>query len=325
MMRTRAIGLLAIGVALGIAASASAQSFPSRPVRIVSPYSAGAGPTLFLRMLAEPLSKAWSQPVIVDARPGASGFTAIDLAKRAAPDGHELLIVSDAHLAINPALFAQLPYDPERDLVPVARIYRTPFFVVVRSDGPYADVPALVAAAKARPGHVSYGSQYVGSPSHLGSAEIAYLTGTTMIHVPFSDQPQLYIAIANGDVDWALSTIASAQALVGAGRLRFLAIAGPRRSPALPDVPTLAETGGPAGLEVTSWLALMAPRGTPDEVVRRIHADVTRALDEPAVRDKLAAFGFEAAPGTPEEVVRARRAGAARYGEIIRRIGARAD
>lgn len=317
--------LVAIGVALGVAASASAQSFPSRPVKFVTPFSAGAGPTVFLRALAESLSTAWSQPVIVEARPGGSGFAAIDLVKRAPPDGYELLVVSNAHLSINPAMFATLPYDPERDLAPVARVYRTPFFVVVRSQGPYADVPSLVAAAKERPGRVSYGSQYVGSPSHLGGAEFAYLTGTTMIHVPFSDQSQLYVAVANGDVDWAFATLGSALPLASAGKLRFLAVAARSRSPALPDVPTLAEAGGPAGLEVDAWMAMMAPRGTPDDVVRRIHADVARALGEPAIRERLAAFGFDAAPGTPEEIARERRTDAARYGEIVRRIGARAE
>jgi tripartite-type tricarboxylate transporter receptor subunit TctC len=308
-----------------VAAGALAQGFPSHQVRIETPYSPGAAPAVFMHVMADKLARTWSQPVIVDARPGGSGFAAIDVAKNAPADGHDLLVVSNAHVAINPSLYAKLPYDPERDFVPVAMIYRTPFFLIVRSDGPFATVSALVAAAKERPGTVSYGSSYVGSPSHLGSAEFEYVTGTKMIHVPYKDQSQMYASIANGDVGWAFSTLGSALPLVKAGRIRMLAIAAPRRSDALPDVPTLAEAGGPANLVVDSWLALMAPRGTPDDVVRRINADVNRQLADPEMAEKLRTFGFEAAPGTPADLAATIRLEAKRFAELVRRTGARAD
>ena len=172
---------------LGLGSIALAQTFPSKVVKITAPYAAGAGPAIFTRIMADKLSKAWSQPVIVDAKPGASGFIAIEAVKNAAPDGHELLVVSNAHVAINPALYRTLPYDPRKDFVPVAMFYHTPFFLTVSTAGPYQSVPALIAAAKANPGTVSYGSSYVGSPSHLGSAEFEFLTGTKMIHVPYKD------------------------------------------------------------------------------------------------------------------------------------------
>src|SRR5499427_3996136 len=161
-------------------AAAQGQAYPSKVVKVVAPYSASAGPTIFMRLVAERLSKAWGKQVIVDSRPGASGFLAIEAVKNALPDGHELLVVSNAHVAINPALYKKLPYDPQRDFAPVGMIYHTPFFVTVKSDGPYASVTALIAAAKARPGKLSYGAPYVGSPSHLGGADFAYRTGTTM-------------------------------------------------------------------------------------------------------------------------------------------------
>ncbi|HEY8244902.1 MAG TPA: tripartite tricarboxylate transporter substrate-binding protein [Casimicrobiaceae bacterium] len=310
---------------LVIAAGAFAQAYPTRQVRIAAPYSPGAGPAVFMRVVADKLAKAWGQPVIVDPRPGGSGFAAIDTVKNAPADGHDLLVVSNAHVAINPSLYAKLPYDPDRDLVPVAMIYRTPFYLVVRTDGPYPTLPALIAAAKERPGTVSYGSSYVGSPSHLGSAEFEFATGTKMIHAPFKDQSQMYIAIANGDVGWAFTTLGSALPLVSAGKLRLIAIAAPRRADVLPDVPTLAEAGGPAGMVVDSWLALMAPRGTPDDVVRRINADVNRLLADPEVAEKLRAFGFDAAPGTPAELAAIIRAEAKRFAELVRRTGAKAD
>ena len=310
---------------LGACALAVAQPFPSKLVTITAPYSAGSSPAVVTRLLADKLAKAWSVPVIVDSRPGGSGFVAIDAVKKAPPDGHQLLVVSNAHVAINPALYKKLPYDPEKDFVPVAMMYRTPFFLIVATAGPYQSVPALIAAAKGEPGKVSYGSSYVGSPSHLGSAEFEFLTGTKMIHVPFRDQSQMYVSIANGDVGWAFSTLGSALPLMQSGRLKLLAIAAPKRLATQPDVPTLAEAGGPASLQVDAWLALVAPRGTPPEVVRRINADVNKLLADPEIVEQLQRFGFEAAPGTPEQFAEVIRADAKKYGELVRRTGATAD
>jgi len=293
--------------------------------KLDAPYSAGAAPVTFTRLLADKLSKAWSQPVIVEPKPGGSGFLAIEAVKNAMPDGHELLIASNSHVAINPALYQKLPYDPNRDLVPVAMFYRTPFFVIVSTNGPYRSVPALIAAAKANPGTVSYGSSYVGSPSHLGSAEFEYRTGTKMIHVPYRDQSQMYVGIASGDVGWAFSTLGSALPLIQAGKIKILAIAAKDRLKTLPDVPTIEEAGGPAGLEVDSWLALMAPRGTSPDIVRRINAEVNRQLADPEVLEQMRKLGFEPAPGTPEEFAAVIAADAKKYGELVRRTGAKAD
>jgi tripartite-type tricarboxylate transporter receptor subunit TctC len=308
------------------ASAAIGQSFPSKLVTFNAPYSAGSGPAIFTHVMADRLAGAWGSPVIVDARPGGSGFIAIAAVKSAPPDGHELLVVSNSHMAINPALYkGKLPYDPEKDFVPVAMFYRTPFFLVVSSSGPYASVPALIAAAKAKPGEIAYGSSYVGSPSHLGSAEFEFLTGTRMIHVPFKDQSQMYVGIANGDVGWAFSTLGSALPLIQAGRIKLLAIASRERLKTQPDVPTIGEAGGPAQLEVDSWLALMAPRGTPPEVVRQINAEVNRQLADPDVLAQMQKLGFEAAPGTPEQFAEVIRADAKKYGELVRRTGATAD
>ena len=310
---------------LGLGSIALAQTFPSKVVKITAPYAAGAGPAIFTRIMADKLSKTWSQPVIVDAKPGASGFIAIEAVKNAAPDGHELLVVSNAHVAINPALYKKLPYDPRKDFVPVAMFYHTPFFLTVSSAGPYQSVPALIAAAKANPGTVSYGSSYVGSPSHLGGAEFEFLTGTKMIHVPYKDQSQMYVAIAGGDVGWAFSTLGSALPLMQSGRLKLIAIAAKRRLKTLPDVPTLEEAGGPAGMVVDAWLAVVAPRGTPPEIVRRINADINRQLADPEVLEQLQRFGFDAAPGTPEQLADTIRADEKKFAELVRRTGATAD
>ena len=315
--------LLAASLCLS-AATVHGQPYPAKVVKIVAPYSSGSGPAVFMRLIADRLSKRWRQPVIVDSRPGASGFIAIDAVKNAAPDGHELLVVSNAHVAINPALYKRLPYDPQADFVPVGMMYHTPFFVTVRSDGPYSSVPDLIAAAKANPGGITYGASYVGSPSHLGAADLAYRTGTRMILVPYKDQSQMYVSIANGELDWALSTLASALPLMKAGRIKLLAIASAGRSRSAPDVPTVREAGGPE-LVVDSWLALLAPRGTPGAVVRRINADLNAELAAPEVLERLSTFGFEAAPGTPEQLAEAIRADTKTYAELVRLTGASAD
>jgi tripartite-type tricarboxylate transporter receptor subunit TctC len=303
---------------------AGAQAFPSKVVKINVPFSASSGPAVFLHVLAEKLSKTWGERVIIDPKPGASGFIAIEAVKNAAPDGHELLIVSNSHVAINPSLYKKLPYDPEKDFVPVALVYRAPYFVAVSASGPYQTVPALIAAAKANPGKLSYGIAFVGSPPHLGGAQFAYLTGTEMTAVPFKEQTQLYVAIANGDLAWALSTVGSALPLMKAGRIRLIAIATPSRSPAYPEIPTLEEAGGPA-VEIDAWLALMAPRGTPNAVVRRINADLTRQMGDPDVIERLRVLGFQAAPDSPEEVARLIREDTKKYREVVRRIGVTAD
>lgn len=323
---------LAVAIVLSIVAAAAqieltpalAQTFPTKPVRISAPYSAGAAPAVFTRTIADKLSKAWGQPVVVDAKPGASGFIAIEQVKSAAPDGHELLVVANSHVAINPSLYKKLPYDPQKDFVPVAMFYHTPFFLAVATNGPYQTVPALIAAAKAQPGAVSYGSSYVGSPSHLGSAEFEFVTGTKMIHAPYKDQSQMYVGIANGDVGWAFTTLGSALPLKNAGRLKLIAIAAKTRSKAQPDVPTLTEAGGP-DMQVGAWLGIVAPRGTPPDVVRKINADVIRALAEPDVVKQLETFGFEASPQTPEQMGDEFAADAKKFAELVHRTGATAE
>jgi len=312
------------GALAGTGVPVAAQTFPVRPVRIDTPYSAAAGPAVFARAMADKLAKLWGQPVLVDTRPGASGFIALEAAKNAPPDGHELVIVSNAHVAINPWLYKKLPYDPDKDFVPVALFYRTPFYLVAQAGGPYATVRGLVDAAKAKPGTVSYGSSFVGSPSHLGSAEFEYMTGTKMIHVPYKDQSQLYVAVANGDVGWAFSTLGSALPLVQSGKLKLVAIAAKKRAPGQPDVPTLVEAGGP-DMVVDSWIAVLAPRGTPPAVVAKINADVNRVLADPDIQQTLTTLGFDAAPGTPEQLGTFIAAESRRFAEVVKRTGATAE
>ena len=324
LIRKLALTMAFAAIALGPSA-AFAQAWPAKPVRVVSPYSSGSGPDVFLRVVGDKLSRQWGQQVLVDARAGANGFIAIEAVKKAAPDGYEMLLVGNAHATINPNLFAKVPYDIEADFTPVAMLYRTPFYITVAANGPYRNVADIIAAAKAEPGKLTYGTPYVGSPAHLGSVNLELLTGTRMIHVPFKDTVQIYASVGNGDVNWAFGTIGSTMPIVKTGKARLIAVAAKTRSAGMPDVPTIGEAGGPAGLEVDAWVAILAPKRTPAEIVRRVNADVLKLLGDADVRDRLNVLGFDAYPATPEQVSEIIRTDLRKNADLVKRTGAKAD
>jgi tripartite-type tricarboxylate transporter receptor subunit TctC len=312
-------------IALLVPALAMAQAFPNRPVKLVTPYSTGVGPDLYMRALAEVLQKEWGQGVIVEAKPGGNGFIAIEQVKKAQPDGHELLVLANSHLTINPVLFKNVPYDPQADLTPIAGLYRTYFFIAVKSDGPYQSIKDLIAGAKSKPGKLTYGTPYVGSPSHLGSAIFEHETGTQMVHVPFKDTLQIFTSIANGDVDWAVATASSTAPMVKAGRVKLIAVAAPKRMASHPDVPTVEEAGGPKNFEVESWLVLVGPRGLAPDLARRIGAGVQKALASPEMQKRTAALGFETMPANPAEIAAKVKAELKTNADVVKRVGAKAD
>jgi tripartite-type tricarboxylate transporter receptor subunit TctC len=317
--------LLLFACSLLLPALASGQAFPARAVKIVTPYSTGIGPDLYVRSLGEILQKDWGQPVVVEARPGANGFIAVEQVKKAAPDGHELLILANSHLTINPVLFKNVPYDPEADLTPIAGLYETYFFVAVKSDGPYQSIKELIAGAKASPGKLSYGTPYVGSPSHLASAVFEHATGTKMIHVPFKDTLQIFTSIANGDVTWAVATASSTAPMVKAGRVKLIAVAAPKRLASHPEVPTVEEAGGPKDFEAVAWLVLLGPRGLPQDLVRRIGADVQKALATPEMRKRTEALGFETFQANPAQIAAKIKAELRTNADVIKRVGAKPE
>ena len=206
-----------------------------------------------------------------------------------------------------------------KDFAPVAALFRTYFFVVAPADSSWKSVADLVTAAKAKRGELTYGSWFIGSPGHLGAALLEGATGTQMTHVPFKEMTQLYAAVGNNDVAWAFGSAASAGPMYRAKKVKFVAVAAPRRVAGFPDVPTVAEAGGPANFEVKAWVALLAPRGTPEAVIARINDGVAKALSEPDVRERLAGFAFEPFSLSPGEIARQIDADSRRYGEVIKR------
>jgi tripartite-type tricarboxylate transporter receptor subunit TctC len=304
--------------------AAAAQTFPTKTVRIISPYPPGAGPDTVARLLAEKLSKGWGQQVIVEPRPGANGFIAMDVVKKSS-DAHDMVLADNGHIAVAPSLFKRLPYDVEKDFHPAALIYRADFLIAVATNAPYKSVGELIAAAKASPGRISYATPFVGSPSHLGSALLEMRTGTQMLHVPFKETSQMVAAVGNGDVTWTLTTLATAGSLVRAGKVKFLAVAAKSRLPAQPEIPTVPESGGPADYEVNGWVALLSPAAAPREAVEAINAAVSKAVAEPDLRERLTTFGFTPLQSSRAAIAELIRADTAKFGELVRKTGATID
>jgi tripartite-type tricarboxylate transporter receptor subunit TctC len=301
-----------------LAASAAAQAFPSKPVRTVLPYSAGSGPDAVMRQVGEKLTKGWGHQLVVDNKPGANGWIAIGEAKRAAPDGYTLMAVDNTHVTLQPHLYRQLPFDPVRDFEPVAPLYSTYFFIVVAADSPWKSVADLMAAAKVKKGELTYGTWGMGSVGHIGTSMLEAATGAQMTHVPFKELPQLYTAVATGEVAWAFGTAATAGPLYRAKKVKFLALAAPKRLAGFADVPTVSEAGGPANFELKTWVALYAPKGTPKAVVDSVNASVAKALAEPDVQERFASFGFEPWVASPVELAKTAEADTRRFAEVVK-------
>ena len=287
--------LSSIGVFPPIFSEASvdtAKRFPSKPMRIFNPFPVGGGPDGVSRLIASKLGERYKQPVVVENRPGANGFLAIDAFRHGARDGHDLLVLDLVHLTAYRWLFKQLPYDPQRDFTPLMPTFRTHFFVVVGSNSPHQTLGDLLAAAR-QIGGITYGSWAVGSPAHLGAAMLASQTNTDMRHIVYKETAQLYTDVANGTLGFALGTLATTRSLLDGGRLRLLAVAAPKRLASHPQVPTVAQAGGPANFEMAGINLLVAPAGLPAQRADQLWRDASLALQGPDVDAKFAAFGYE--------------------------------
>lgn len=311
----------------GAAAALSVQALAmmTRPVRVITPFPAGSGPDAALRVIGEALARKWGQPVVVDNRPGGNGFIAVAAFKNSDPDHHTLLLIDSNQATTHPHTFARLPYDVEKDFQPIGMILRTPFFVAVAPDSPYRSVEDIVAAAKAKPDAVSYGSWFLGSPGHIGALQLQALRGISMTHVPYRDFGQLYAAVATRQVDWALGSIASAGGLERAGKLRFIAVAAPKRDPLYPNVSATAETAPLREFDVSAWAGLFGSRSTPRPVTEQLAADLREALDRPEVVERYRTFGYEAPRLTPTAFSQLIRKETAAWGQVIRTANLKLD
>jgi len=301
------------------------QEFPAKLVRIITPYPTGLAPDVAIRVLADAMGKAWNHPVIVEGRPGANGFIAFEAAKKSSPDGYTILMSGQPHLAVAPKLFKKVPYDPEQDFAPISMLYRAQLFIAVAAGAPYQSIKDLVAAARANPGKLNYSSPYIGSPPHMSAALLAHLTGMDIVHVPYKEAAAVYNAVGTGDVALALGTIGSLIPTLKAGRVKLLAVGSRTRLSSHPDVPTVEESGGPAGFEADFWNAITAPRGTPPAVIQRLNAAVVGALRQQDVQERFRRLGFEPTSSTPEALAQLIRSELKVYGDLISRTGIKAE
>lgn len=294
-----------------------AQSYPSKPVRIVVPFSAGGGTDIFARLIGRKLGDNLGQPFVVDNRAGGSGIIGLGIVARAEPDGYTLLMGTNGTQASNPAVYSKLPYDTLKDFASISLIADSPFILLVNPSLPVTSVKDLIEYAKARPGQLSYGSSGVGQSSHLGFELFNRLAGITAIHVPFKGLPPATAETMAGNLTMTWDTITASAPHIRAKKLRALGIGSAQRSPLLPEIPTISEAGIP-GFQLSSWYAMFAPAGTPAEIVRLLQREIVKVLADPEVRERFAGLGAEAIGSTPEELTAAIKRDLALWQKIAR-------
>lgn len=317
--------LAAIAAFTCAATSAMAQAYPSKPIKIITPFPAGQGPDVLLRMVADKMSASLGQGVVIDNKPGASGFIAFDAAKRSPADGYTLVHMDSFHVGTHPHLFNRLPYSATKDFDPVTPLVRNYFFVVVGANSKYKTMGDLIADAKGRPGVVTYGSWGVATPAHLGGLLLESAASIQMNHVPYKEVSQLYQSVANGELDWAIGSAASAGPLLQAGKVRFLAAASPKRIPGYEKVPTSNESGGPANWSVGGWNGLLVPKGTPKELVQRLNESIVKAMQSPEIKEKLGPFTYENYTMSPADMAKQMDAEVASWGPTLQKANIKLD
>ena len=322
--RDRARTVAAIALA-AVAGAAAAADYPSRPIRMVVPFSPGGTSDTLARILGQKLSEVWGQPVVIDARPGASGIIGTEIAMRAPADGHTLMHGNMSQFAINPALFAKLPYETLRDFAPVTLVAVAPQLVVVPPGLPAASVRDLADLAKTRREGLLFGSGGAGTLAYVGGEMFNALAGVRMVHVPYKGTVLALNDLVAGQVQVLFSDMPIALAQVRAGKLRALAVTGAQRTPLVPGVPTVAESGLP-GYSLVNWWGILAPRGVPGPVLSRLHEATVRIHEQNDVRERYAGLGVDATTSeSPAAFAEFIRRETARYAPLLRSAGAKAD
>jgi tripartite-type tricarboxylate transporter receptor subunit TctC len=304
--------------------AANAQAYPSKPIRFVVPYPAGGPLDTVARLLAQKVSESVKEPIVVDNKPGAGGNIGADAVAKSPADGYTILMGAVATHAINPTLYSSMPYDAVRDFIPVTQIASTPNVLVVNPSVPAGNVREFIAYAKANPGKLNFGSGSTGSAGHLAGELFKTLAGIEMTHVPYKGAAPAMNDLIGGQIQLMFDNLASALGQVRAGRVRALAVTTAARTSLAPELPTIAESGLP-GFDINTWFGLFVPANTPREVVDRLHAEFTRALAMPQVKERLLALGAEPVGSQPAEFAAYIRTEAEKYARVIKASGARAD
>jgi tripartite-type tricarboxylate transporter receptor subunit TctC len=313
-------GMLGCAVALG----ALAQSYPTRSVRIVVPYPPGGTADLLSRIIGQRLAESLGQPFVIENRAGAGGNLAAEVVARAAPDGYTLLMGNAPVLAVNPSLYAQVPFDPVRDFAPVSLVADVPLLLVVHPSFPAQSVADVIAAARAQPGKLNYASAGGGSTTYLATELFKTMAGVNLMAIPYKGSGPALAALAAGEVPLMFELFPSALGHVKSGRLRALAVTSAARSPLMPDLPTVAESGLP-GYAIASWFGLVAPAATPREAVQRLNGEVTRILGAAEMRERFATLGAEVRTGTPEQFSQLIPQELRKWAKVVKDSGAKVE
>lgn len=319
------VSIVFCSLSVGLSREASAQAYPSRPIRIVVPYSPGGATDIVGRIMGQRLQTTLGQPIIIDNKPGGNTAIGADAVAKAQPDGYTLLFSNDATFVINPTMFASLSYNVRRDFAPVATVSYLPLTLAIRADLPVNSMKELVAYVKARPGKTSYGSSGVGSQLHLMGEMFKTLTGTDPIHVPYKGAAPAVADVISGQILFTFPAVPTIQGFVKSGRVKVLALSGKARAPLLPDVPTFTEVGF-KDMDIGVWQGLLAPAGTPKDVIAKLNAAVGALLADREFVDKhLAPQGMVPMISTPEQFVQFMQSELARMAAIVKQSGAKVE
>jgi tripartite-type tricarboxylate transporter receptor subunit TctC len=299
MRKTLFETLFAVASAMALCSGAAAQDYPNKPIKIIVPYPGGQASDTIARIVAERLGRSFGQAVIVDNRPGAGGNIGTDTGAKSPPDGYTLTVATAA-LPISKSVYRKLPFDPAKDFAPITLMTVTPLVLVTRTNLPVKDVKELVALAKKEPGKITFASSGLGTSHQLSGELFKTLAGVDMLHVPYKGSPPAHIDLMGGAVDIMFDNIVPVAPQIKQGKLRALAVTTKTRAAALPDVPTMAESGYP-NFEATAWFGLLAPAGTPQPIIDKLNKEVVAILKSPDIKEKLAGMGATVVGDTPEE------------------------
>ena len=324
-MNIRLKTVIVAGAALMLAATAFAQQdYPNRPIRMIVPYPPGGPTDIMGRLTSEVLTKRLGQNVVVDNRGGAATVIGADMAAHSPADGYTVLVSSETTFAVTPALKDKLPYDPQRDFAPISQLTTQPYVLAVNPSLPVSSVAQLIAYAKANPGKLTYGSAGTGGANHLAGEMFKHAAGIDTVHVPYKGNGPAIADLIGGQITYMLGSISSLYPHATTKKLRLIAVASAKRSASAPDIPTFAESGLP-GYEVSGWNCMVAPRGTPPQIVKRLHAEIVAGFKQPDVLERLRKQSIEPVAGTPEQLAAFIRNELARYRKLIKAVGLTVD
>ena len=306
------------------ASSFAQQDYPNRPIRMIVPYPPGGPTDLMGRLTSEVLTKRLSQNVVVDNRGGAATAIGAEMAARSPADGYTVFLSSETTFAVTPGLKEKLPYHPERDFAPISLLTTQPYVLAVSPALPASSVSQLVAHAKANPGKLSYGSAGTGGANHLAGEMFKHVAGIDILHVPYKGNGPAIVDLIGGQIALMLGSISSMYPHAAAKKLRLLAVASHKRSAAAPEIPTFAESGMP-GYQVSGWNCIVAPRGTPPQIIRRLNAEIVAGFNQPDILERLRKQSIDPATGTPEQLAAHIKSEFARYSKLIKTVGLKVE